>query len=103
MQITGHDGVKVLTGKAFSHLESLLPTLFVEFALCLSLHNLAGIVDGLTVPYKKYFCHHAAKLLNNFVTVRLKTAKLLRLSKKNKRIYFVLHSTFRNFGFAELT
>ena len=36
-------------------------------------------------------------------SVTLASPKLLRLGIKNKYIYFVLHSTFRNFGFAELT
>ena len=34
-----------------------------------------------------------------FVTLN----KLLHLGIKNKRAYFVLRSTFRNFGFAEVT
>ena len=36
----------------------------------------------------------------NFAT---KVAKLLCLGRKNKSICFVLLSTFRNFGFAEVT
>ncbi len=33
-----------------------------------------------------------------FVTLWEEFTKLLRLSKKNKRVCFVLHSTFRNFA-----
>ena len=36
-------------------------------------------------------------------SVTLASPKLLRLGIKNKYIYFVLHSTFRNSGFAEVT
>jgi len=36
-------------------------------------------------------------------SVTLTSSKLLRLGIKNKYICFVLHSTFRNSGFAEVT
>jgi hypothetical protein len=50
-QVAGNNGVNGLTGQTPGHLSSLFPTPLVETALRLALHNLAGIVNGLTVTY----------------------------------------------------
>jgi hypothetical protein len=50
-QITRHDSVNSLTGKALSHLAGLFPTLFIKFSRGLSLHDLTGIIHRLTMSY----------------------------------------------------
>ena len=54
----------------------------------------------LSVEEKQAFLLHFSRF---FVPLRLKIAKVLRLGRKNKRVCFVLRSTFRTFGYAELT
>jgi hypothetical protein len=52
MQIAGHHRSNRIRDQAFCHLTSLFPTLFVEFALRLSLHDLTGIINSFSVSYQ---------------------------------------------------
>ena len=56
-QIAGNHSINRLCRQPFGHLPGLTPTLFVEFALRLPLHNLTGIIHSLSVSYQEYCCH----------------------------------------------
>ena len=51
VQVAAHDGIDRLRRQSLGYLQSLLPTLLVQLSLSLPLHNLPGIVDGLSVSY----------------------------------------------------
>jgi hypothetical protein len=57
-QVTGNNGVESLISQTLRYLLSLFPTLLIETALRLSLHNLASIVDGFTMTYEINRCFH---------------------------------------------
>jgi len=62
MEIAGHNGINSFGSKTSSHLLSLSHTLGIQFALGLSLHDLAGIINSLAMTYQKNSCHfHGCK------------------------------------------
>jgi hypothetical protein len=51
MQVATHDGIDRLRRQSLGYLQGLFPTLLVQLSLSLPLHDLPGIIDGLSVPY----------------------------------------------------
>jgi hypothetical protein len=51
IQVTGHHSINLFASQPPGHLFSLFPTLVVQTALRLSLHDLACVVDGLAMSY----------------------------------------------------
>ena len=61
MKVAGNYSVQRLRSQPLSYLPSLFPTPLIQFSRSLSLHDLAGIVDGLTMPHQKNSCLHCCK------------------------------------------
>jgi len=75
IQVTGHHSINLLISQPPGHLFSLFPTLVVQTALRLSLHDLASIVNGLAMTHQKNCCIHWCKITKIFVYLQTKTIR----------------------------
>ena len=62
VQITGYNGIQGFVSQTFGNLPCLLPTLFIQLTLCLTLHDLSGIIHRFAMTYEYDYCLHACKI-----------------------------------------